>query len=38
MPPLATEQVHTVAVSRISAWIDAMSNAGAQPTCTPPTN
>ena len=38
MPPLATEQVHSAAVTGISTWINAMPNSGATPTCTPPTN
>jgi hypothetical protein len=37
MPPLATEQIHTAAVTQLSAWIDAMPSRAA-PTCTPPTN
>jgi len=37
MPPLATEQVHTDALMRLRAWINAMPNAGVAPTtCTPP--
>jgi hypothetical protein len=38
MPPLATEQIHMAAVSQLSSWINAMSNGGAVPSCTPPTN